>query len=65
MKGWNFINRGDKTDETALDMLVLITNIWTVVLRLHVRSRNLNKAKNAPSLFDRSEIQEKVYYYNR
>ena len=65
MKGWNFINRGDKTDETALDMLVLITNIWTVVLRLHVRSRNLNKAKNALSLFDRSEIQEKVYYYNR
>ena len=35
MKEWNFINRGDKT---ALDTPVLITNIWTVVLRLHVRN---------------------------
>ena len=30
MKEWNFINRGDKT---ALDMPVLITNIWIMVLR--------------------------------
>ena len=61
MKEWNLINRGDKT---ALDMPVLITNIWIMVLRLHVRSRNLNKAKNTLPLFERSEIgQEKIYYY--
>ena len=35
-----------------------------MVLRLHVRSRNLNKAKNTLPLFERSEIgQEKIYYY--
>ena len=37
MKEWNFINCGGKT---ALDMPVLVTNFWTVLLRLHFLSRN-------------------------
>ena len=45
MKEWNFINRGDKTDETALDMPVLITNI--IVNRDVASPRSQQKPKQS------------------